>query len=90
MPIHCSFCRNKDVCLGVAKDLQNLTIAVSIKSSGQRRDLATVTPAEEMSECESGVALLSCCSCAELYARMDVSQQGTSQHHSGRSHERAG
>lgn len=31
---------------------------------------------------ESGAALLSCCGCAELYARMGMPQQGTPAHHS--------
>ena len=88
-----NYCRNKDAYLGVAKDLQKLIIAESIESAGQRRELATVTPAEEQSKCEPGAALLSCCGYAELYARMGMAQQGTlgtSQHNSGRSHESAG
>lgn len=86
-----NYCRNKDVYLGVAKAFLKLTIAESIKSAGQRRELATVTLAEEQIKCESGAALLSRCGCAEMYARMGISQQGTlgtSQHHSGRSRER--
>lgn len=88
-----NYCRNKDAYLGVAKDLQKLTIAESISSAGQRRELATVTPAEEQSQYESGAAFLSCYGCAELYARRGISQQGTpgtSQHRSGRSHESVG
>ena len=85
--------RNKDTCLGVARGLQELTIAERIVSAGQRRELATVTLVEERNKCESGAALLSCCGCAELHARVRMSQQGTlgtSQHHSGWSHESAG
>lgn len=89
-----NYCRNKNAYVGVAKGLQKLTVAESIKSAEQRREeLATVKPAEEQEECESGAALLSCCGCAELCARVGTSQQGTlgtSQHRSGRSHQSAG
>lgn len=89
-----NYCRNKNAYVGVEKGLQKLTVVESIKSAEQRREeLATVKPAEQQDECESGAALLSCCGCAELCARMGMSQQGTlgtSQHRSGRSHQSAG
>lgn len=89
-----NYCRNKNAYVGVEKGLQKLTVVESIKSAEQRREeLATVKPAEQQDECESGAALLSCCGCAELCARMGISQQGTlgtSQHRSGRSHQSAG
>lgn len=41
---------SEDAYLGVAKDLQKLTIAESIKNAGQRREFATVTPAGEQNK----------------------------------------
>lgn len=42
--------RSEDAFLDVAKDLQKLTISESIKNAGQRRELATVTPAGEQNK----------------------------------------
>lgn len=64
-----SCCSNKDAWRGIAKDLQELTVAQTVKNAGQSRGLASVPPAEEQRKCESGAALLACCGCAELCAR---------------------
>lgn len=45
-----NYFRSEDAYLGVAKDLQKLTIAESIKNAGQRREFATVTPAGEQNK----------------------------------------
>lgn len=45
-----NYFRSEDAYLGVTKDLQKLTVAESIKNAGQRRDLATVTPAGEQNK----------------------------------------
>lgn len=42
-----NYFRSEDAYLDAAKDLHKLTISENIKNSGQRRELATVTPAGE-------------------------------------------
>lgn len=50
MSTQTNYFRSEDAYLGVAKYLQKLTISESIKNAGQRRELATVTPAGEQNK----------------------------------------